>query len=101
MEAEADFMFAPRARPADAVELSLDHCVGVAGCLHIIHNSSADLESAMLYYNDVVSKLKNVSNLLRRQHTKDRCLRTCFNDPPLCYMKADIKSFKARVYTNR
>ena len=64
MEAEVDFMFAPRARPADAVELSLDNCVGVAGCLHIIHNSSADLESAMLYYNDVVSKLKNVSNLL-------------------------------------
>ena len=98
---EDDFMFAPAERPQDAVELSLEGSVGIAGCLHIIHNSSSDLESAMGSYKDVVKKLRHVANLVRRRDTKERLLETCFSRAPAKYLTKDIQRFRAKVYTDR
>ena len=96
-----DFMFAPRADGAGVAELGLTGSVSIAGLLHIIHNSSLDLSSAMPSYKDTVHELKHVSNLVRRRDTKQRLLLRCFNSPPACYRKRGIETFKGKCYEDR
>jgi hypothetical protein len=96
-----DYMFAPLADAPIPPRIDLTGCVGIAGLLHIIHNSSADLESAMGTYKDTVRKLKHVANLVRRHATKDRLLNSCFNEGPALYMRRELQKFDGKVYENR
>jgi hypothetical protein len=96
-----DHMFAPLANAAPPPSIDLTGCVGIAGLLHIIHNSSAYLGAVLATYKDTVQKLKHVANLIRRQATKDRLQNSCFNEGPSFYIRRELVKFDGKVYENR
>lgn len=51
----------------------------VPGLLHIISNAGKSLAAAMLGFDDAVTKLTKVSNLLASREGKDRLYSTCFS----------------------
>ena len=54
----------------------------VPGLLHIISNAGKALAAAMVGFDDAVTKLMKVSNLLASKEHKDRLYETCFSRTP-------------------
>ena len=75
--------------------------VSVAGCLHIIHNSTSDLAKSMPHFDDMVTSIQAVSRLLRRRDSKERLLQTCFADNVGRHLQSTIRSFTAKVHKGR
>jgi mRNA-degrading endonuclease YafQ of YafQ-DinJ toxin-antitoxin module len=91
---------APAEQEAKDSDYMLDFksSVYIAGLLHVLHNTTKDLGTALLHWSLWVNQLKMVCRLLSNKWTKDRLLQTCFKDHPL---DGDIKRFRARVYEAR
>ena len=70
----------------------------IAGIFHIIHNSTKDIGIAMQSYNDTVSDMSHVANLIRRKATQDRLLETCFSHGPDVHLKGFIRKFDGKVH---
>ena len=100
-EAEGVDEFAVAPDDFEMPALDMSNCIAIAGCLHIIHNSSADLRSSMGIYDDTVHSLTHVSNLVRRAETHDRLLATCFADGPARYLARGIRKFSGKVHPDR
>ena len=82
-------------------KVDLSSSCGVAGLLHILHNSTLDLGRSMRTFDDTVKKMSHLSKLLARKDPKQRLLQTCFSDRIGCHLQKDIKSFRAKLNPSR
>ena len=99
----------------EEVDLSLDHpdgahapvsigcenSVAVPGLLHILHNAFLGLGGSMHHFSTIVEQIKHVANLMRQPESKERLLRTCFQDLVGQGLAPEIKSFSGHVYEER
>ena len=92
----------PLANQAD-LEATIDfrNSVGVAGLMHIIHNSTVDLGRSMLTFDATVKQLTHVSKFLCRRESKQRLLESCFSGRIGRHLQAEIKSFQAKLNPSR
>ena len=81
--------------------LDLSKSITVAGTLHIIHNSTKNIGKNMKTYDDTVSDMSHVANLVRRKATQGRLLETCFSYGVAVHFKADIMKFDGKVNEER
>ena len=81
--------------------IDLRESVGIAGLLHIIHNSTEDLGRSMVTFDELMKQLSHVSKLLCRKDSRARLLQTCFADRIGRHLQSDIKGFKAKLNTDR
>ena len=98
-----DHDFAPPLQNQADLEAKLDfgNSVGIAGMLHIIHNSTNDLGRSMVTFDATVKQLSHISKLLCRRDSKQRLLETCFSDRVGRHLQSDIKSFRAKLDPSR
>ena len=81
--------------------VNFSRATAIAGLLHIIHNSSADLGKSMMCWDTITNQLQHISRLLRRRDSKTRLMESCFNDPIGKNFHADIKQFQCKLHTGR
>ena len=86
---------------ADDNILDLTHSVAIPGMLHVVHNSTKDLEKSMRTYKQTVYRMQHVCNMVRRKATKERLVATCFSEGPAACLKRDIEKFNGHVHKER
>ena len=101
-----DAIDADGVQQADPMMVDMSSSLGVMGVLHILHNGVKELHAAMSDWPKYASDLKLISDLCRRQWSKDRLIETCFSDPTVAkYYSARyitvLEKFTASVYTGR
>ena len=82
-------------------EVDLTRSCGIAGLLHIMHNSTMDLGRSMTTFDSVVKKMAHLSKFLARKDPKDRLLQSCFSGPITQHLQKDIKAFQVKLNTSR
>jgi hypothetical protein len=85
----------------DAYRLDFTSSVFIAGFLHILHNTTKDLQDVLGYWDTFINFLRQVCRLLSRKWSRDRLLETCFCDYPERNSRCEIERFKAHVYEGR
>ena len=90
---------------AEDTLVSLEHCRGVGGLLHVIHNATRDLNlgACMRFYEEHVSNLSVVARFLKERHSKERLISRCFSRglPAEAPFKSLIESFSSECYRAR
>ena len=81
--------------------VDLSQSVGIAGLLHIVHNSCKDFTAGMQHFDTVVQQLQHVSKLLRKKDTRERLLESCFNDATGRLLRGTIRKFHAKLHVGR
>ena len=91
--------------PAAPPVADLSGSVEVAGILHVLHNATNSLASAMAHYEEETYNLKEVTRLLSRKESRDKLMSTCFESRgPLGRQLAqdpDLSKFDAHVHVER
>ena len=83
------------------VSIGCENSVAVPGLLHILHNAFLGLGGSMHSFSTIVEQIKHVANLMRQPETKERLLRTCFQDVVGQGLAPEIKNFSGHVYEER
>jgi hypothetical protein len=98
-----EFEFAPLLPdPAmDRHEVDVTKAVGIAGLLHIIHNTSDDLGCTLVVFDDTILGLSHISNMIRKETTRDRLFESCFSSDIGRHLRGDFKGFNAKVHKAR
>eukprot|EP00971_Amphidinium_carterae_P234317 4649633-Amphidinium_carterae.1 len=95
---DGDLIFGAAPRRA----VSLDNTLMNAGVLHILHNASWHMATALGDpYATAVRKLAKVCKLLRSKETQDKLLQRCFDDEVAQQFHVAIKGFHADVHEKR
>ena len=81
--------------------IDLSNAVGIAGLLHIVHNTTMDLGRSMVIFDETVKQMTHLSKLLARKDPKQRLLQSCFSDRVGRHLQADIKSFQSKLNPSR
>ena len=75
--------------------------VFVAGMLHINHNMTRNLETALNHWGTFVVQLTHVCKLLAQPWSCRRFLTTCLDTPPWSARKPEFEAFHSVVYSGR
>ena len=105
VQQDVDFEFAPPWQHEVAEHLDHDvdvsKAVGIAGLLHIIHNTSDDLGSAMHVFDDVIHQASHICTMIRKETSRDRLFESCFSSAIGRHLRSDFKGFNAKVHKAR
>jgi hypothetical protein len=85
----------------EALQVSCERSIFIPGVLHVVHNCTKDLSSALSSWDDFVDNLSQVCRLLSRRWTSSRLLSTCFDEMPARAFCEDVGSFHHFVYKGR
>ena len=90
---------------ADEMEMGakvdLSNSNGIAGLLHIMHNSTMDLGRSMVTFDETVKSMSHLSKMLSRKDPKARLLQACFSDHIGRHLQTEIKAFRAKLNVSR
>ena len=86
---------------ADPYMVDMTNSIFIPGLLHILHNTTSDLQVPLHYWPTFIEELRQVTRMLSRRWSKARLLETCFALPPQSFRKSEIASFRAPVYEGR
>ena len=87
--------------PAESAEVGFTRSLAAPGVLHIIHNATNDLLSAVPELDDAVESLAQVAAFLRHTHTRERLQEACFGDTVGRTFHASLKGFSGKVHRGR
>ena len=79
----------------------VESSIGIPGLLHTIHNAARVLTSVMEGFEDVLSKMKRVANLVTGKETRQRLIATCFNDAVGAALARDFAGFSQKPWEDR
>ena len=73
----------------------------VPGMLHLTHNMTRNLETALTHWDTFVGQLSHVCRLLAQPWSCRRFLRTCLDTPPWTARQPEFEAFHSVVYSGR
>ena len=98
---EAEIEEEERAAPAAQWHLDMRSSIYVPGLLHIIHNATEDLSSALPFWDEWLPHVRAVSRMLSKKEYADRLIETCFSMPPANAFADEIREFNHAIYEGR
>ena len=105
VRAENTFDIESQGPAAEDTQVSLEHCRGLGGLLHVIHNATRDLNlgARMRFYEEHVANLSVVARFLKERHSKERLICKCFSRglPAEAPFKFLIESFSSECFRAR
>ena len=97
--------FEPSARPAGSDDnpyyVNLEHSLYIPGMLHIVAKISENLSLVLVVWPSWIPRVKEVTRMLKKKHTKSRLLQTCFSAPPHLWYRTNIEAFDKDCYDGR
>ena len=84
-----------------AYNLDFTQSIYIPGPLHIMHNLTEGLGTAMSWWSELILRLTHLCRLLGRKWNRQRLFATCFSDPPWNAFVHLYGSFDGQVYKGR
>ena len=91
-------VFPEKMRPFN---LDFNRSIYIPGPLHIMHNLTENLKTAMVWWESFIARLTHLCRLLQKKWNRSRLLATCFSDPPWNAFVDLYNAFDGCVYEGR